>query len=742
MGFVVRELMTKIGFKINTAKLAAFDKRLGETKKRINGMSQSIQGSLQGVRNVGVGLTAAVSLPLTLLGKSVLNSAGDFQEGMNLLGASTGATKDQITLMRKEALKLGSATVFSAREATEGMQALSDSGYNVTQIMQGIGPSLDLAAAGNLGLGVAADFASDVMNAFGLDASQARASVDTLARGSKAGATTLDKMIESFAQFGPVMHQAGISLHETTKAIALLGSGGRKASLAGTDLRGMVAALMKPTSEATKTLNRLGIANENLFRKDDPSKLKSLENVFKLLKKGGATSKDLFEIFRRTGAAGAGALLQAIGGGWEAAEKKMQKKSLTAKSLAEARMKGFNGMLKKMKASFEAMGIALGNAGILDWATKFVDMLSRIFSKISQLDPIILKFILILGGLTAAIPIIITLLASLALAVLSIHKAFLLLKPILINFGLVGIKAFGLLAAKILLIVGVIALIGFAIWSVYDDIKTWSEGGGSLIGSLLGSFEIFYTRVKRIFNLVKDIIISFWEVITMSSDTAGLRLVGLLGELVSIIGKVIVKVLEKIGNAIMSIDAIMGILVIKLLDKLMVLLIKGFTYIGKEIKSFFKEIMEPIGGFIISQVMRGFNFAFEQAKLLKAKVKGFFGFGDEEDKKTLEKAKQQKTPKDKDETSFMDDVKWYFGVGGKKSTPTTSSIKPLTTSGKAGVGSTTQNINVKSTVDLTLPEGTTEQQRQNIQKTADEIFDAKLNDVVTQTILANPQVEQ
>ncbi len=422
---------------------------------------------------VGKSMTMGLTAPIVGVGAAVLHTAGNFQEGMNMLEVSTGANTDQFKTLRAEALKLGSDTAFSATEATEGMQALSDSGYDVGQIMQSIGPSLDLATAGNLELGTAADFASDVMNAFGLDASKARESVDILARGSKAGATTLDKMIESFSQFGPVLHQTGISLHETTKAIAILGSGGRKASNAGTDLKAVVLSLVKPSGEARAALRDLGIARSDLFTGPKLTKLKSLENIFKHLKKAGATTKDLGTIFRRTGAAGAGALMQAIGGGWEAAEKKMQNKSLTAQKLAEARMKGLNGGIRRLKAAFEAFSIAVGDSGLLEWAAKIVNKFAKFFVKISQWSPKLLTLGVILAGVAATIgPVLIAVgLMSSGIGVVA---------------GAIGsfIGFVGGLGAKLLYLKGtVFALIGFFGWwlipiaavgaGIYLLIKNW-----------------------------------------------------------------------------------------------------------------------------------------------------------------------------------------------------------------------------------------------------------------------------
>lgn len=465
---------------------------------------------------IGKSMTMGLTAPIVGVGVAVLRTAGNFQEGMNMLEVSTGATTDQFKTLRAEALKLGSDTAFSATEATEGMQALSDSGYDVGQIMQSIGPSLDLATAGNLELGTAADFASDVMNAFGLDASKARKSVDILARGSKAGATTLDKMIESFQQFGPVLHQSGITLHETTKAIALLGSGGRKASNAGTDLKAVVLSLVKPSGEAKTALRDLGIARSDLFTGPKLTKLKSLQNIFTHLKKAGATTKDLGTIFRRTGAAGAGALMQAIGGGWEAAEKKMQNKSLTAQKLAEARMKGLNGGIRRLKAAFEAFSIAVGDSGLLEWAAKIVNKFAKFFVKISQWSPKLLKLGVIIAGVAATMgPLLMAVglmssgIGSLISIVGAGIAAFSGLGSVLLGLSTAGLKL-GWIAKTLLVIKGLaLGLVTFFGWwlipiiaigaGIYAIYKNWDQIASS------ETMKNIVLNTKELWEMIKGI---------------------------------------------------------------------------------------------------------------------------------------------------------------------------------------------------------------------------------------------
>jgi len=462
-----------------STKLGALNKRLTKFGKRAS--------------KIGKDMTMKMTLPIAVAGGSFLKMAGNFQEGMNMLQASTQATDGQFKAMRKTALDLGASTIYTATQATEGMQKLSDSGFEVNEILQAIGPSLNLAAAGGMELGVTADFLSDAMNQFGLDASQATYVSNTLAKASKAGATTLDKMVESFSQFGPILHQAGISIWETSKAVAILGSAGRKSSLAGTDLRAVIASIIKPSAEARQALINLGIKKSDVFKKNG-QEIKSLQILFDQLKKVGATTQDLATIFRRTGMAGAGALVQAIDGGWDAAEAKMQRKMITAENLAAARMKGFNGAMKKMQAAFEAMAIAVADSGLLEFATKVVLKLTDIFTWISKSHPGWLKWGTILLGFLAILGPVIFILGKLVLVGS-------LLIPVLnglifIVTGLVSIFGWWLIP------------IGLVIAALHLLIKNWDDVKKALeIGwdGLLGGFKDTYDWIMKIIGALKNL---------------------------------------------------------------------------------------------------------------------------------------------------------------------------------------------------------------------------------------------
>lgn len=115
------------------------------------------------------------------LGKAV-GAANEFTESLHNLKAISGATAPQMKALEDAAMKAGIATQFSPKQASDALGDLASAGYNVTDSLKLLNPTLDLAAAslGQLSPSDAAGIASQTLKAFSLSADDATATVDKL----------------------------------------------------------------------------------------------------------------------------------------------------------------------------------------------------------------------------------------------------------------------------------------------------------------------------------------------------------------------------------------------------------------------------------------------------------------------------------------------------------------------------------------------------------------------------------
>lgn len=188
-------------------------------------------------------------------------AAMDFDKSMSAVGAATMANAEDMGQLRQAALDAGAATMYSATEAADAETELAKAGLNASQILGGaLKGSLDLAAAGQLDVASAAQIAATTLQQFQLSGSQTSHVADLLAAGAGKALGSVQDLSEGLKYVGPVAHGMGVSIEETTGALALFASKGILGEQAGTSLRGVISSLSSPSMEAQKELDKLGIS--------------------------------------------------------------------------------------------------------------------------------------------------------------------------------------------------------------------------------------------------------------------------------------------------------------------------------------------------------------------------------------------------------------------------------------------------------------------------------------------------
>ena len=126
---------------------SAFDAGLATAGKKFDVFGKQLSEKQLGmVKGAGMAVTALGAAGAVGLGSAVKTSM-DFGKEMSKVGALAGASKGELEDMRKEALKLGADTKYSASEAAAGMEELASGGMNANQIMAAMPGVLDAAAA-------------------------------------------------------------------------------------------------------------------------------------------------------------------------------------------------------------------------------------------------------------------------------------------------------------------------------------------------------------------------------------------------------------------------------------------------------------------------------------------------------------------------------------------------------------------------------------------------------------------
>lgn len=192
------------------------------------------------------------------LGVAVAKFA-DFDQAMSNVAATGEDAKNNIDALRDAALEAGATTVFSATESANAIEELAKAGLDASDILGGaLAGSLDLAAAGGIGVAEAAGIAATTLQQFNLEGEDAAHVADLLAAGAGKAMGDVDDMSQALKQSGLVAQQFGVSVEETVGTLSAFASAGLLGSDAGTSFRTMLLRLANPTEEVKDLMAEIG----------------------------------------------------------------------------------------------------------------------------------------------------------------------------------------------------------------------------------------------------------------------------------------------------------------------------------------------------------------------------------------------------------------------------------------------------------------------------------------------------
>lgn len=190
-----------------------------------------------------------------------IKKAADFDEAMSHIQAATHESAENMGLLREAALDAGASTVFSATEAAGAIEEMAKAGIETADIMGGgLAGSLDLAAAGGLGVAEAASISATALNMFNLEGSDMSHVADLMSAGAGKAMGDVSDLGAALNQAGLVASATGLSIEETTATLAAFASQGLLGSDAGTSFKTMLQRLTPQSAEAREEMERLGIS--------------------------------------------------------------------------------------------------------------------------------------------------------------------------------------------------------------------------------------------------------------------------------------------------------------------------------------------------------------------------------------------------------------------------------------------------------------------------------------------------
>lgn len=212
---------------------------------------------------LGVGRMVGAMAGFAGIAGTIRTIAG-FENRIAVLGKVAQASDKQLAKLTERARELGAQTRFSGEEAAEGLLQLARAGFTVDEQLAAIKDTLDLATAAELDLAEASGFVSNAIRQFSLDASEAARVADAFTVASNNANTDVRQLAEAMAYAGTIAGTLGLSVEQTASFIGVLGNAGIQASMAGTNLRGVLLKLASTTEKAETALGKMGLTYDEV----------------------------------------------------------------------------------------------------------------------------------------------------------------------------------------------------------------------------------------------------------------------------------------------------------------------------------------------------------------------------------------------------------------------------------------------------------------------------------------------
>jgi TP901 family phage tail tape measure protein len=510
--------------------------------RRVMGNTQGELGKLNSTRldnlgnsltGIGKTLTAGVTLPLVGMGVVATQQFLAFDESMSRTQAITGMTSEEIAGLGETAKTMAGDSIFSAQEVAEGMYWIADSTTSAADIQNYLAASMNLATASGSDLGETAQTLQGIMNAYGIDSSEAGRVTDILTVAFQNSLWTGQEFNTAMSYVASTASSLGIPLEQTAAALDVMSRAGYDASTSGAALRMGMVRLVNPTSDALKALSSYGLTAD-----DVNPQVVGLDKALQNLKNANLDAGDAARIF---GVEAMGPMMSVIGeadGEFANLTGAMRDSAGAAEEAAGIVENSTSGQWKQLVNELKTLAIDIG--------TVLVPILKDIFSAVKPVLEIfknlpepVQKAVVVMGMVAAAAGPMLMVFGQSAQGISSLMKAFQKFKDlggimgILGKFGGAFKTMMGAIRTGLNFLVGhpiilAIVVIIALIWLLYDNWDlVWSylepiwnaikAVGEAIFNGLVSFFTGLWDGIVAAWNfvwgLIRGILETIWNII-------------------------------------------------------------------------------------------------------------------------------------------------------------------------------------------------------------------------------------
>lgn len=239
-------------YKQITERIKAMKDAYKQTSSASRQWLKSLSDVSGGLLIMGKGIKTAIALAGRFM--DAYKVISNFEQANANLASILGATSDQMEVLEKAAIQLGSSTRYSASQVTGLQTELAKLGFTVKEITDMSPAVLNFAGSVGTDLASAASLAGVALRSFNLQSDQTEDALGTMAVACNKSALSFEYLQNSFSTIAPVAKTYGLSLKDTIALLGTLANAGFDASSAATATRNILLNLSDTNGKLAKAL--------------------------------------------------------------------------------------------------------------------------------------------------------------------------------------------------------------------------------------------------------------------------------------------------------------------------------------------------------------------------------------------------------------------------------------------------------------------------------------------------------
>ena len=239
-------------------KITAEDRasrKLKEVGTRFESINKKMQFMMKGALIAGAGFAVGI-------GVKAVRAAAQFETVMTEVSTLlSGDAMDSMEILTKRVKAMAKSFPQTPEELGAGLyDIISASVKGVSNQMFVLETAAKAATGGLSDTRTAADAITTILNAYGLEATEATKVSDVMFQTIKRGKTTFNELAPTIGRVTAIAAQTGVEFEELGALMAFLTRNGIQTDMAITGLRQVMVSILKPTKEATDAADELGIS--------------------------------------------------------------------------------------------------------------------------------------------------------------------------------------------------------------------------------------------------------------------------------------------------------------------------------------------------------------------------------------------------------------------------------------------------------------------------------------------------